>query len=368
MSGLDAKAAANVFDPDRLRLARQLRKLKRVDLARLAGVSPAAISQYEAGKSRPRSATLAELAMHLSMPVGFFASTGRVVPSLDTSQGFFRSLRSTTQADRDAALAQAAVLASVVEVVEHKVVLPELDLPQDLAVQPGMTLEDVEGIAAQVRARWELGEAPVANVVRTLERHGVIVARLSLADKADAFSWLVPARPLVILGIEKGDRARSRLDAAHELGHLVMHFSDPEPANQLMERQAFRFGAAFLLPAEPFAEEFEQSRRNWTQLVELKKRWQVSLSAMLYRAKDLSLLSASGFEAAMKQMSRRGWRVNEPGDLGVPERPKLLGRAFEVLEDSGTSVEEVADSVHLPADFVRSLVSGGAPQRPRVHL
>lgn len=368
MSGIDAKAAADLFDPNRLRLARQLKRLKRVDLARLGGVSPAAISQYESGKSRPRPATLAELAMHLGMPVGFFASTGRPVPSLDTGQGFFRSLRRTTQLDRDAALAQAAVLADVVAVVEQRVVLPELDLPQDLAVQPATSLDEIEGIAATVRQRWELGDRPVKNVVRLLERHGVVVARLSLANDADAFSWPVPSRPLVILGTEKGDRARSRLDAAHELGHLVMHFSDPEPANPIMERQAFRFGASFLMPAEPFSEEFGGPRVDWNHLLQLKVRWEVSLAAILYRARDLHLLTPAGYEAAMKQMSRRGWRVHEPGDIGRPERPALLRKAFELLDESGTSIEEVADAVELPVESVLSLIDSGQPRRPRVML
>lgn len=368
MSGTDAKAAANLFDPDRLRLARQLKRLKRVDLARLGGVSPAAISQYESGKSRPRPGTLAELAMHLGMPVGFFASTGRPVPPLDTAQGFFRSLRSTTQLDRDAALAQAAILADVVAVVEQRVVLPTLDLPQDLAVQPSTSLDEIEGIAATVRRRWELGDGPIKSVVRVLERHGVVVARLSLANKADAFSWPVPNRPLVVLGTEKGDRARSRLDAAHELGHLVMHFSDPEPANPVMERQAFRFGASFLLPAEPFAEEFGSGRLDWNHLLQLKVRWEVSLAALLYRARDLQLLTPAGYEAAMKQVSRRGWRVHEPGDIGRPEQPALLRKAFELMEDAGTAIEDVADAVELPVEAVLGLIASGQPRRPRVTL
>lgn len=366
MSVIDAKTAANLFDPNRLRLARQLKRLKRVELARLVDISPAAISQYESGKSRPRPSTLAELAMHLGMPVGFFASTGRAVPSLDTGHGFFRSLRRTTQLDRDAALAQAAVLADVVAVIEQHVVLPELDLPEDLAVEPGVSMEDIEGVAATVRHRWGLEEGPIKNVVRVLERHGVLVARLSLANDADAFSWPVPSRPLVILGTEKNDRARSRLDAAHELGHLVMHFSDPESANPIMERQAFRFGAAFLMPAEPFADEFGGPRLDWNRLLQLKVRWEVSLAAMLYRARDLQLMTPASYEAAVKQMSRRGWRVQEPGDIGRPERPALLRKAFELLEDSGTRVEELADAVELPIETVLSLVDAGLPRRPRV--
>jgi Zn-dependent peptidase ImmA (M78 family) len=202
--------------------------------------------------------------------------------------------------------------------------------------------------------------------VRTVERHGVVVARLSLANDADAFSWPVPSRPLVILGTEKGDRARSRLDAAHELGHLVMHISDPEPANPTMERQAFRFGAAFLMPAELFAEDFGRRRLDWNHLLEMKLRWEVSLAAILYRARELQLLTAAGYEAAVKQMSRRGWRVREPGDIGRPERPALLRKALELMEESGTSVEELADAVELPVETVLGLVDSGQPRRPRV--
>src|SRR4051812_19151619 len=158
------------------------------------------------------------------MPVAFFASTGRPLATLDTGKGFFRSLRRTVQIDRDAALAEAAVLADLVALIETRVVMPALTLPQDLLLAPTAPLDGVEAIAIEVRARLGLGDEPVPNVVRTLERHGVIVARLSLADTVDAFSWPVPARPLVILGTDKGNRARSRFDAAHELGHLVLHY------------------------------------------------------------------------------------------------------------------------------------------------
>jgi Zn-dependent peptidase ImmA (M78 family) len=219
-----------------------------------------------------------------------------------------------------------------------------------------------------VRQRWELGGRPVKNVVRALERHGVVVARLSLADKADAFSWPVPSRPLVILGAEKRDRARSRLDAAHELGHLVMHFSDPEPSNPVMERQAFRFGASFLLPADPFMDDFGPGRVDWNRLLQLKVRWEVSLAAILYRARELQLVTPLGFEAAMKQISRRGWRVHEPGDIGRPEQPALLRKAFDLLEESGTSVEAIADAVELPVETVLGLATSGQPRRPRVTL
>lgn len=368
MSATDARAAVSLFDPARLRIARQLQRLKRVELAEMVGVSAAAISQYEAGGARPRPAVLAELAMKLGMPVGFFASTGRAIPPLDAGQGFFRSLRRTTQLDRDAAMAEAAILADLVAAVEQRVVLPALDLPTDMAVQDTALPEEIEERADELRRRWDMGQEPVKNVVRLLERHGVVVARLSLAQDVDAFSWPAPARPLVILGTEKGVKDRSRLDAAHELAHLVLHISDPEPANPVMERQAFRFGAAFLIPAAVFREEFGGSRIDWGRLLELKIRWQVSMASMLYRARDLGILSPSGYESAMKQMSRRGWRTREPGDLGLPERPALLRKAAELLERSGSSVDDLANAVELPVDKVQALLGTEQASRPVVAI
>jgi len=55
-----------------------------------------------------------------------------------------------------------------------------------------------------------------------------------------------------VLASDKGDAAVSRFDAAHELGHLIMHH-DAEPGDLYMERQADAFAAAFLMPAETIA-------------------------------------------------------------------------------------------------------------------
>src|SRR5437879_2500860 len=64
-------SAALSLDPRRLTLARQVAGLKKVDLARLVGVTPAAISQYESGRNRPSAAVAAKLSLALSFPGQF---------------------------------------------------------------------------------------------------------------------------------------------------------------------------------------------------------------------------------------------------------------------------------------------------------
>lgn len=352
-----ARSSASIFDPQRLRIARQLRKMSRADLATQVDVSAAAVGQWEAGEVRPKAESLLEISRALRFPVPYFASSGRILPSLDSDASFFRSLRKSRQVDRDAAMAHAALIAELLEVIERHARLPEFDIPE-YPVESDAPLEEIDSIARKVRQHWELGDQPIDDVVREIERHGAVAARLPLADDGiDAFSWPAPERPVVILGIDKGDRARSRFDAAHELGHLVMHRRHPAAADRDLERQAHRFASAFLLPPEALEEEWPHGRMSWRELMHLKQRWQVSLAALLYRAREDGLINATSYESAIKYMSRAGWRKNEPGDLGAPERPRLLRRAAEMLEAAGIDVEALAQEASLPLDEVRGYLT-----------
>jgi Zn-dependent peptidase ImmA (M78 family)/DNA-binding XRE family transcriptional regulator len=365
----DARAAASIFDPQRLRVARQLRKLTRVALAENVKVSAAAVGQWEAGDARPKPQTLLQVSDVLRFPVAYFATSGRSLPNFDTECSFFRSLRKSTQIDRDAAMAHAALIAELVEVIERHAKLPALEIPEH-PVEVDASTETIDGIANKVRVLWELDDEPITDVVRELELHGAVAARLELADEGiDAFSWPGPERPIVILDTGKNDKARSRFDSAHELGHLVMHRSHPRSADPELEKQAHRFASAFLVPADQLKAEWPEGRLNWRELMSLKQRWQISLAALLYRARDEQLIATTTYESAIKYMSRAGWRKAEPGNLGPPERPRLLRRAVQALEQTGMNVEDLSDEAHIPLSEVRQyLTVPGSHARVAVDL
>jgi Zn-dependent peptidase ImmA (M78 family) len=145
-----------------------------------------------------------------------------------------------------------------------------------------------------------------------------------------------------------------------------MHYSDPEPGSQPLERQAHRFAAALLLPDEPFTKDFTAVGVNWTALMGVKRKWQVSLAAILLRARDLELLTPSAYEAAVRQMSRRGWRQREPGELGPPERPALLRKAAELMSENGIELDEIASQAQIPLVLLKDLVDLVSEERPLV--
>jgi Zn-dependent peptidase ImmA (M78 family)/transcriptional regulator with XRE-family HTH domain len=355
---LDAREASALFEPAKLRLARQLSAWSRAELARRAGISAAAISQFESGASRPKPATLAQLALVLGLPARFFATARRaaLIPSVDDS--FFRSLRRTTLRDRERAAAHASLLAELVRAIESRVVLPRFEAIPEIVLDATDPVEMAEEAAEVVRRSWAIPAGPLEHVVRLLERHGIVVCRVPLLTRdVDAFSWAAGPRPLVLLGADKGVYERSRLDAAHELGHMLMHAHDPEPAQPALERQAQRFAGALLLPAAELRAEWPGPRLDWSELLTLKVRWGLSMAAVIYRAREIGLLSHTAHANAMKYLSRKGWRVREPGTRLSPEEPILLNEALELLGSHGVTLEALAETAHLPpsTDIARRL-------------
>lgn len=359
----------------RVRTARELRGLTQRETVDLMDdpISTAALSQIESGKVRPTDQTARELARALEVPTEFFfaqwpegSSEGRD-PAV-----FFRDLRSTPARERKRALALARILNDLIAAIETYVRLPRLELPT-LAEPFDGEPSEIEAAADAVRREWSLGLDPISHVTREIERHGIPVARLSLGHRhVDAFSVPYQRRPVILLADDKSSYARSRFDAAHELGHLVMHRDQTSPERSV-ETQAHRFASSFLMPWDP-AREFLPATLDgstWGRLAELKRHWGLSISGLLRRAHDVGLMSSSTYRNGMKYMSARGWRRNEPGDreLGPPEAPLLLERALRVIEvEHGLTPEELVASAHLPVDDVLELVEASNDARPIVEL
>ncbi len=353
MPAVDSEGAAALFEPSRLTLAREAGGLTQTELAKRVGVTPGAISQYERGYARPSATTVRQLSMALGFPPAFLADS-EPLHAVQPGQAFFRKLASTTRREQSEALATATLLRLLVQAFERYLDLPALDLPA-VPMSAEAEVTEIYAAAAAVRTAWGLGEEPLDDVVRLLETHGIPVARVDdVAAKVDAFACLTLDRPVVLLGQHKGDRARSRFDAAHELGHLVMHH-EFRGGHQEREQQAHRFASAFLAPPLVLKGQLP-AKADWTAFLELKRTWGMSMAALLMASRQLDVMSDNTYRRAMTQLGARGWRRAEPGYLGEPEHPQLLRRAVEVLDDAGISFERVVADSGLPFDRVRRMV------------
>jgi Zn-dependent peptidase ImmA (M78 family)/transcriptional regulator with XRE-family HTH domain len=353
-----AAEVAALFDGARLTLARHLAGLRKSDLATRVDKSPTAVAAWESGAKRPTAATVAQLALSLSVEPGFFAVRPDDIAALSTMP-HFRSLRSTTQLARDQAFSYGQLAVDIAASLERHVEFPEPAVPSfpvDVDDQAG---DGPERAARLIRERWELGAGPAGHLVRLLERNGVLVVfSPPRVASVDAYSFDSRLRPVVVLNPLKRDYYRQRFDVAHELGHLIMH-SDAEPGGRIVENQAHRFAAELLMPAEQIRDLLPAAMGGnaWRTLARLKEQWGVSMQALLYRARWLGRLSDVSYRNAMATVSARGWRRNEPGLVGTIEQPSLLSRAVELLDREGIGEGALIAQCRVPVDLFRMITA-----------
>lgn len=372
------------FNSARLREAREARALTRVALANLAVVSNSSISSYEKGDTTPGPEVLQRLASTLNVPKHFFLSPNE--PS-DERVIFWRSQSPATKLERLSMEKRHRWLRRTIGFVETYIQFPDINFP-DLGIGDDPTKlsdEDIEQSATDARRFWNLGDAPISNVVWLLENNGAVIVRSEFwSDSLDAFSpqWEKNDRPIVILGIDKASAVRSRFDVAHELAHIILHCRVPKNMyNQknffkLMEDQAHRFAGAFLLPAESFSKEVFAVTID--TLRSLKSRWRVSMGAMLKRCQQLGFIDDQEAKNLWISMSRRGFRKQEPLDDEIkPEEPRLMARALDMLIDKravsreelelriGIYSSDIERTCGLPTDYLKEVIE---PIKFRLHL
>ncbi|MGL5865789.1 MAG: helix-turn-helix domain-containing protein [Dermatophilaceae bacterium] len=353
-----AATVAALFDGARLTLARHLAGLRKSDLATKVGKSPTAVAAWESGATRPTAATVAHLALSLSVDPGFFAIRPDDVAALSTTP-HFRSLRSTSQLARDQAFAYGQLAVDIATSLERHVEFLEPDVPSHPVSVDDRDGNGPERAAQLVREQWGLEVGPAGHLVRLLENHGVLVAfSPEQTASVDAYSFDSRLRPVVILNPSKRDYYRQRFDVAHELGHLVMH-GDAEPGGRIVEDQAHRFSAELLMPADQIRDLLPQTMGGnvWQTLARLKEQWGVSLQALLYRARWLGRLSDVSYRNAMATISTRGWRRNEPGLISAIEQPSVLSRAVELLAREGIDETQLIAQCRVPVDLFRTVTS-----------
>jgi Zn-dependent peptidase ImmA (M78 family) len=323
------------------------------------GVKSANISQYEHAKQSPSPSVLEKLSQVLNVPQQFFLKPEW---TSDMDRINYRSMSSATKGARNRVEARyewmKEIVAYLAEFVDFPALaLPNINIPNDFHT---LSMADIESIATACRQFWNLGVSPISDVVLLLENSGVIVGRGEMgAETLDAFSqWPKDEpRPYIFLGSDKTSLVRSRFDALHELGHLLLHRNIDRRALKnnvsfrLMEDQCHYFSSAMLLPGEAYSRELIEPTLN--AFLTLKPRWKASIAGQIKRCEHLGILNPDGIKRMWINMNRRGWRTAEPLDDKLPtEEPRLLRRSINLVIESGlkTKSQMIGDLGLNPGD------------------
>ena len=340
------------FNPSRLEVARLRRGITKRSLAERVRISPRNLARLSSGEQIPSESTVTSFSESLNFPQAFFFGNDLELPPEAGSS--FRAFSRLPARLRHRALAAGALGISLSDWIDQRFSLPSPDIPQCEDYDP-------ESAAEQVRGQWNLREdQPIDNMIYLLESHGARV--FSLAEdtlEVDAYSFWRGTVPYVFLNTMKSAE-RSRMDAAHELGHLVLHREQSPQRNREAEKEANQFGSAFLMPRSSVV-----ARVSWgarlDEIADARQYWKVSLANLTYRLNEVGLLTENQRRWAFARMGRLGYRSNEPNSNLARETSKVLDIVFQYLREDGLSTVDVANNLSIYSDELNRLLFGLVP-------
>ena len=311
---------------ERIRLLRLARGMSLDDLADKMGgiVSKQAISKYERCLSQPSQKVMVGLAQALEVKT----SSLWTKPRIGVEFIAYRKGSGLVKSEQD------RIRSVITEALENWTELQELmggSLSFNVPVrsQKINRLEDTEAVAEKVRQKWELGVGPIASVTGTMEEHNVFVVEVISQEGFDGISAVArdesqKVKAAAVVSRQGISGERQRLNLVHELGHLLLDV----PSTIDEEKAAFRFGAAFLAPSKLLFKEIGEKRSSidLKELILLKKKFGLSMQAIIYRLKDLGVINQSYCRGWFTFINSRGWKKVEPEEL-APERPQWLQRS-----------------------------------------
>lgn len=346
----------------RIRQLRSARGMTQQQLADATGglVTKQSISKYERGKSQPSSVVLGKLAEVFEVKTADLSREPAARIEFEAYRKFARLGKRK----------QEQIESIIRRKLEDRLRLQDLlGQLRDVEVPSKMwtvgSREEAEEAAEALRDEWELGRAPIADVTDVLEDHYVHVLSIDVSDDFDgvsvyAYDGDTPLAAAVVCHHGRPGE-RQRLNLAHELAHLVLEVEESDDFDE--EDAAYRMGGAFLAPAGPLLRDVGERRRSiqFQELLILKQHYGMSVQALLYRLKDLGVISRHHYKQWFIHLGKMGWRKEEPGELPT-EEPKWLRRSIlRAYSEKLLSKEEaerllgesVGDEEDAPTTLVR---------------
>lgn len=315
-------------------------------LAKNAGLSHRMVVEYEKDYClyEPSEQTVSAFVDVLKYPAEFFF--GEDIETIDPSTVSFRSLKKMTAAQEGAAIGAGQLGLIIDEYFENHFKLPDLNI-MDLRG------ETPEFAARTLRDFWRLGSKSISNMVHLLEMNGIKVFSLSEnTASVDAYSFWKAEKAYVFLNNQK-TAERSRFDAAHELGHLILH-KHGTPQGKDIEAEANEFASAFLMPKENILAA-KMQYPSVDGVLELRHNWKVSTFALIYRMRQVGALTTWQYNNLVREASVRGFRTKED-KIMEREKSMIIDSLLQVLADDGVTLPVIARELNVPIGELSNLL------------
>lgn len=322
-----------------LETARLLRQKTQREVVEAIGISQAFLSKAEHGLQELPVDIMDKLYDYYDLPETFFLRSEGVSP---LGHLYYRKKLTITNKVIDSFVAKVKIFKVIIDDLMSAVELPKYTLGNYV---PNENLSAKE-IARKIRYELKVYNGAVPNLSTLLENNGIIIIRFDFGtDKIDGLTTITDSDRKVMFINNQMPNDRIRFSMAHELGHLVMHLGNPPCSSDDAERQADEFASEFLMPEEEIRPMLLNV--NIQTLGMLKRKWRVSMHALVRRAKDLETITYQQYRNLQMYFSKKGYTKSEPIPLPL-ENPTMWDETLKLYRDElGYSDEDLMSVMRI---------------------
>lgn len=335
-----------------LKRIRLLKNLSLKDAGNLLNMTATAISKYEKGKILPDSKKLIDFANAYNVKSIELLKVYNAPKMKFTS---FRKKKRLTGQNLE-------LLEELIqdEVYKYLEIIEMNNIDTDnikLKKYSCNNFEDVEKAANDFRNYIKISnKQPISDLINILENLGIIIIQIknpnNRFDDFDGLSEIVNNIPVIVLLDDIKDGARQRFTIAHELGHLILNINNDELDE---EKLCNRFASALLMPKEAITNEFGYSRRNinFFELTAFKNEFKVSYTTIIYRLKDLNIISEYLYKKLSIFLSQRIGK-NDPKPIPPEISFQFKKIVYKLEADEIISVNKACELLGFTIDEYNS--------------
>jgi Zn-dependent peptidase ImmA (M78 family)/DNA-binding XRE family transcriptional regulator len=313
---------------NRLKLARKYAGLSMQELADALNnkVSKQALGKYELGLMNPSSDVLLSISKALNLKPDYFTKKKQV----ELGEVLFRKVASLPKKTEE------SIIERVRDYIERYLEIEHILNIHTIFKNPleGLRIKnknDVERAANKLRKDWNLGAAPISNIVEMLELKGIKVILIDDVDQIDGLAVFTSSGiPIVVVNTKGKSTERIRFTIIHELAHLLLNLPNEIIANpKEIEKHCHFFSSCLLLPTEMLLKMIGSSKRNYiyiNELIPIKEYAGISIRAIVHRLKELEVITDNYYQRWMIWLSKNYGQKDEPGKYIGEEKSKLFNQ------------------------------------------
>lgn len=326
------------------------RKAKGMSLQKLADVlggeyNKQLLNRFEKGIQKPNSTQLIDISKILNINSDYFSKPVR----FELGEVYFRKTLKLNKTNQE------RIKEVATDYLERYIELEEaLGIPSSLKFTPqsvSVNFDSIETVAEKLRKEiWQIGFEPLASIVNILEEHGIKVFAIDnldgepLPDSFSGFSKIVKENIgfIVFNNHSTIPLVRRRFTLLHEFAHLYLKLKGLE--HKQAERLCNAFAGAVLIPKQTLIETFGSFRTNFltNELLLFKKKFGASLSAIMYRNKEVGIVSESYLKYFMIEYNQKWRNLERNGYEGQESSDRFLQLLLRALAQDVISESKAA--------------------------